>query len=295
MRKSSKRLIISTEAVNSFGFRVLTAGIDLSQYRQNPILLWMHIRPVGSSRDQILPLGFISDLQVNGTELSGIPNFDDTDDFALKIYNKIENGTIKMCSPGLHPKEQSEAIELMLPGQTGPTITKSLLIEVSIADIGSNPDALAVELYDAGGRLIKLSAGTANEVITSLAGAKKPAKASGTPGVEHSPETLAIMDNAVKAGKFSRGEADNLLSAGSGKEAVTALRKIVKGKPINPDRLAGVIHHSLIPLAAKSWGQLENGWGDGIRKLKEHAPDVYKAKFFEQYDRLPAERNGKPL
>ena len=39
-----KEVIISTEAVNSYGSRVLTAGIDLSQYERNPVLLWMHRR-----------------------------------------------------------------------------------------------------------------------------------------------------------------------------------------------------------------------------------------------------------
>ena len=39
-----KEVIISTEAVNSYGSRVLTDGIDLSQYERNPVLLWMHRR-----------------------------------------------------------------------------------------------------------------------------------------------------------------------------------------------------------------------------------------------------------
>ncbi|WP_295795166.1 hypothetical protein [Mucilaginibacter sp.] len=293
MRKSSKRLIISTEAINSFGFRVLTSGIDLSQYRLNPILLWMHVRTNGNSKDQILPLGFVSDLEVNGTELSGIPNFDDTDEFAMKIYNKVENGTIRMCSPGLLPLEQSDAPAMMMPGQTLPTVVKSVMIEVSIADIGSNPNALAVELYDIAGHSIKLSAGTAKAVISSIASS---GNGHGTnPNSNHHAATLAIVDNAVKAGKFTKGEASTLLTAGAHPAGVAAIHQKVKEAKIVPERLTGSMPEALKPLVAKSWDELKMAWGDDTKRLKEHAPEVYKAKFFEKNGRMPAERDGKPL
>ena len=38
-------VIISTSAINSYGSRVLTAGINLKQYKKNPIVLFMHNRP----------------------------------------------------------------------------------------------------------------------------------------------------------------------------------------------------------------------------------------------------------
>lgn len=292
MLKSSKRLIISTEAVNSFGFRVLTSGIDLSQYRNNPILLWMHQRPEGKSKDEVLPLGFISDLQLNGTELSGIPNFDDSDDFAVKIYNKVQNGTIKMCSPGLLPVEQSDAPAMMVPGQTLPTVIKSVLIEVSIADIGSNPNALAVELYDIAGCSIKLSVGSAKNVISSIASSNTASKSVNN---DHNAQTLAIVGNAVKAGKFTKGEGDMLLSNGADPAGVATIHQKVKEAKINPDRLTGSIPEVLKPLVNLSWYELENSFGGKKQQLKEHAPEVYKAKFFEKHDRLPAESNGKPL
>jgi hypothetical protein len=48
-----------------------------------------------------------------------------------------------MCSAGLLPLEWEESA-------TGKVLSKSILIEVSICAIGSNPDALAVRLYDEG-------------------------------------------------------------------------------------------------------------------------------------------------
>lgn len=150
MKKSSKRLVISTHAKNSIGFRTRTAGIALAEFTKNPLLLWMHKRPTGESVDEILPLGYWEDIELNGEQLSGVPVFDDTDPFAMKIYNKVENGTIKMASAGLKPVEfKEEADELWL--------WESSLFEASLCDIGSNPEALAVSLYNENLEVITLS------------------------------------------------------------------------------------------------------------------------------------------
>ena len=53
----AKDFIINTSGLNSYGTRVLTPGIDLTQYKRNPVLLYMHTRgfdgkstPIGRSR-----------------------------------------------------------------------------------------------------------------------------------------------------------------------------------------------------------------------------------------------------
>lgn len=169
MPLSSKRFVISTSALNSQGFRVLTSGIDLEGFKKNPLLLWNHIRPKGNSKDQILPLGHwpVEHLQVNGDEISGIPFFDDQDEFAMSIYHKVEGGHIRMCSAGLAPKEVSDLVEDMLPDQDQPTVTKCSLQEASICDIGSNPDSGSADvvLYDDNDNLITLSASQVKHLI----------------------------------------------------------------------------------------------------------------------------------
>lgn len=290
MLKSTKRLIISTEAVNCYGFRILTSGIDLKQYKNNPILLYMHIRPVGNSKDQILPLGFISDLQVDGTVLSGIPNFDNSDSFAVSIYNKVENGTLKMCSAGLKALEFSDDRALMIDGQTQPTITKSILIEVSIADIGGNPEALAVALYNKDGQIITLSTNAVKETL-------KEAQKNGHDGsklLAHTPEMMAIINNAIEAGKLSTDEGKSLLTMPGDEGTVKSIREVIKKSPIKSERLQGKYHPMLIKQAALSWDELGRQ-GGGVNTLREHAPEIYKAKFFEKHDRMPAEQAGKPL
>ncbi len=148
-----KEVIISTEAVNSFGSRVLTSGIDLSQYERNPVLLWMHRR---SWEPGAMPIGRIENLRKEDGKLIGTPVFDQNDDFARQIESKWENGFLRMASAALEPIETTPDPALVLPGQTRETVTRSKLVEVSIVDIGGNDEAL--QLYGEEGKLLKLAA-----------------------------------------------------------------------------------------------------------------------------------------
>lgn len=160
-------IIIDESRVNSYGFRTMIDGIDLKQYKRNPILLWMHIRAYRGTKDEILPLGRVENLRIEGEErgkrkLLGDFVFDEKDEFAKQISQKVEDGFIRMASAGLDPLEWSDAIELKLPGQTRLTLTKSRLFEVSVVDIGSDDGALALWKD---GKLITLSAGGDNKEI----------------------------------------------------------------------------------------------------------------------------------
>ena len=158
-----KEAIISTERVNSYGSRVLTAGIDLSQYEKNPIILYMHRR----GRREDIPIGIMTNLRVEAGVLYGTPKFDeDTEDERI-IARKWERGTLRMLSAGLDVIEWSEDPALLAQGQTRPTITKCKLIEVSVVDIGSNDDALQVGLYHEG-KLLTLAAGEDNDHLPLL-------------------------------------------------------------------------------------------------------------------------------
>lgn len=158
-----KEAIISTERVNSYGSRVLTAGIDLAQYEKNPVLLYMHRR--GKKED--MPIGIMTNLRVEGTTLYGTPKFDDDTEDERNISKKWERGTLRMLSAGLDVLEWSEAPEHLEAGQTRPTVTRSKLIEVSVVDIGSNDDALQVGLYHEG-KLLTLAAGEESDHLPLL-------------------------------------------------------------------------------------------------------------------------------
>lgn len=179
MKKSTKRFVISTETQNNLGFKVRTSGIDLTQFNKNPLLLWMHKRPKGERKDEILPLGYWEDLKVDEKgHLTGVPVFDEDDEFAMSIFNKVENGTIKMASAGLNPVEWKE-------DEDGNWLEKSIALEASLCDIGSNPDALAVVLYDENDNVITLSQDYLSKVL--------PPKKSDMKKLEVSPSVLPLI------------------------------------------------------------------------------------------------------
>ncbi len=146
-----KEVVISTSGLNSYGSRVMTAGLDTSQYCRNPVLLWMHRR--GGDN---MPIGRMENLRVDGDRLIGTPKFDEKDEFAKRIAAKWEDGYLNMCSAGIEILECSTDPSVLLDGQTRATATASKLVEVSIVDIGANDEAL--KLYG-GGKLLELAAG----------------------------------------------------------------------------------------------------------------------------------------
>ena len=164
----AKEVIISTSGLNCYGGRVLTSGIDLTQFQKNPLLLWMHRRSF--DRDA-MPIGRIDNLRTDSDRLIGTPVFDQNDEFAKKIESKWENGFLRMASAGIEIIETSDAPEHLLQGQTRRTITRCRLEEVSIVDMGGNDEAL--QLYDRSGKVLKLAAGEDNDALPLLAPEKK--------------------------------------------------------------------------------------------------------------------------
>lgn len=132
-----KRVRISNDSLNSYGFRVLTSGLDVTQYNRNPVLLYMH------ERGNVV--GYVKDLKVENNEVTGELMFDCASELSQRCKKQFEFGSLRMVSAGLEILETSEDKDLLVAGQTRPTITKSKLFEVSIADVGANDDALVLQ------------------------------------------------------------------------------------------------------------------------------------------------------
>lgn len=128
---------ISNDILNSYGFRVLTSGMDVEQYRRNPVLLYMH------ERGNVI--GYIKDIQNENNEVTGEPVFDEVTELSKRCKRQFEFGSLKMVSAGLDILELSEDRKYLVEGQTRPTITKSKLYEVSIVDIGANDDSIVLK------------------------------------------------------------------------------------------------------------------------------------------------------
>lgn len=118
---------------------MLTAGADLSVFKNNPVMLLNH-------DDWDLPIGRWENIRVEGTRILADAVFDEDDERAVAVMGKVERGFLKAASIGAWPGQTSEDPSLMLTGQRYPTMVTWTVREASICTIGSNHNALA--LYD---------------------------------------------------------------------------------------------------------------------------------------------------
>lgn len=156
-----KKVRITSDRLNSYGTRVLTAGMDTEQYERNPVLLYMH------ERGRVI--GYVKDLVKDAGEVTGELVFDCATELSRQCKRQWEFGSLKMVSAGLDVLELSEDKSLLAEGQTSPTITRSKLFEVSLVDIGANDDAIVLMHQ---GKKVTLGKGGENP-LPSLA-ANKP-------------------------------------------------------------------------------------------------------------------------
>lgn len=135
-----KTFVLHDESVNTYGFRMLTSGVNLEIFRANPIMLYNH-------DDWALPIGRWDNIRVEGGQILADAVFDVSDPRAQQIAAKVAGGFIRMASIGAWaPEATSDDPALKLPGQRGATVTKWTVREASIVAIGANHNAIA--LYD---------------------------------------------------------------------------------------------------------------------------------------------------
>lgn len=120
--------VLSDESVNSYGFVVLTEGIDTSAFERNPVMLFMH------NRDGNV-IGRWENIRKVDKRLLGDAVFDDSTELAATVKKQVEKGFLRSVSIGI---EQIATEEL----NGVQTVTKCRLIEASIVDIPSNENAV---------------------------------------------------------------------------------------------------------------------------------------------------------
>ncbi|MFV0419319.1 MAG: hypothetical protein ACK5KT_11385 [Dysgonomonas sp.] len=142
--------VLLDESVTTYGFRVLTDGVDISQFQRNPVFLIYHA-------DYKLPAGRCSNIRKENKQILVDVEFDyeDTDEEVQRIIGKYERGFLRMVSAGLADLDISDDEIYKIEGQSMPTIVKSRLREVSAVGIGGNHNAL--RLYDNDGAEIDIS------------------------------------------------------------------------------------------------------------------------------------------
>ena len=147
LKVSSKRFVLSDHTKNLLGFVTITAGIDLSAFQDNPVMLYDH--------DYGLLIGQWVDYRIEGTNLTAAPAFDEEDEFAMKQYNKVEAGILRGASVGLSPVKFNQAKS---------ELSACILLEASLTPVPNNKKALAI--YNDTGK--KLNASEVTQYLLSV-------------------------------------------------------------------------------------------------------------------------------
>ena len=141
-KKIERQYVLSDSTVNEYGFRLLTSGYQLAAFQKNPIGYYMHRREDGIALKW-------EDLHIADDKILGTPVINLSNGRGEQTCDEAENGFLNAASVGhIVVLEYSTDPAMMLPGQTGPTITKWYNKECSLVDIPGNCNALT-KLYDA--------------------------------------------------------------------------------------------------------------------------------------------------
>ena len=302
-----KRVRITNERLNSFGFRVLTSGGDLEQYQRNPVLLYMH------ERGKVI--GIMTDLKVENGEITGEPVFDEATELSRQCKKQYEIGSLRMVSAGLDPIEMSDAPEMLVEGQTRPTVTKWKLVEVSLVDIGANDDAIVlksdgtrIELEKDGDCLlpllnnksnieetmnletIALKLGLAKEadenaILAKIGELQKDAGAAVALRQENDTLKLAgittLVETAISEKKITAENKDHFISLGK-TIGTEELEKTLKA--MSPQvKLSEVIKPGTGAPAAGGYTKLSDVPGEELVKMRQDDKETYRRLYKAEY------------
>lgn len=177
-------IIVSTSGLNRYKFRVMTSGLDWSEFDTNPLMLYNHIRVTDSydrRGDLMFPLGRWEDRRIDGDKVYMRPVFNTATDAGKLAQESYRNKFLNTGSVHLDVIEWSEDPNLLLPGQTRATVTRAKVLETSLTDLPGN--AGCYKLSFQGGDVVSLSLSSSeaeedalNAVVPKLKLAADPPK-----------------------------------------------------------------------------------------------------------------------
>lgn len=118
--------VVSTNDLDAHGERINVDGIDVTDFKKNPVVLWGHD---GFN----LPIAKATKIWKENNKLMARAKFYLKDEFAAKVYEYILDGFLQAVSIGGMVKEW---------GEDGITIDKLLMKEFSVVSVPANPKAL---------------------------------------------------------------------------------------------------------------------------------------------------------
>ncbi len=138
-------VIASTESIDSYD-EVVLADWDLSRFAKNSPVLYLHNRGgglLGPTTEETLPIGFATNVRVEGKNLLATLNFVDekANPLAVKVWEGIRQGSIRAVSVGFRPRSAKEGKQ---DGKDVVFLSGNELFELSIVPIPANKDAVAL-------------------------------------------------------------------------------------------------------------------------------------------------------
>lgn len=126
LQEGEVEFVVSTNALDAHGERIDVDGIDIKDYKKNPVVLWGHD---GFN----LPIAKATKVWKEGGKLMARAKFYLKDEFARKVYDYIADGYLNAVSIGGMVKEW---------GEDGITIKSLLMKEFSVVSVPANQEAL---------------------------------------------------------------------------------------------------------------------------------------------------------
>tara|TARA_R100000654_G_scaffold67202_1_gene95679 strand:+ start:1062 stop:1856 length:795 start_codon:yes stop_codon:yes gene_type:complete len=136
--KDTLSFIASTSGVDRYGDIIDQKGWNLTNYRNNPVVLLNH-------DSNSLPIGR-GEVEVKNGKLNIDVTFDMKDERAKEIARKAKDGFLNAVSVGFKPLESKSRYELSKDspfyGEKGMFYSKAELLEVSLVTIPANGEAI---------------------------------------------------------------------------------------------------------------------------------------------------------
>lgn len=126
LQEGEVEFVVSTNDIDAHGERINVEGIELKDYKKNPVVLWGH-------DGYNLPIARTTKIWKSDGKLMARALFYMKDEFANKVYNYIVDGFLNAVSIGGMVQEW---------GNDGMTISKLLMKEYSVVSVPANQNAL---------------------------------------------------------------------------------------------------------------------------------------------------------
>lgn len=133
------KFVGATSRLDRDGHVLIPSGIDLTNYRRNPIILWQH--------NPGAPVARCSSISVVDGELRGTGEFPPagTSDTADEVCGLVKSGVVSAVSIGFDVRD-AEPLDPKRP-HAGKRITSSECLEISLVSVPADPGAVITERH----------------------------------------------------------------------------------------------------------------------------------------------------